>query len=149
MSRRSVLACVALAVAAAAAGCGSNASGTTATHATTPTTAAVAGPVNGPSAQALMICADEAEREIASTLGVQTAKPVVGQWNKPVYSCQYKYANGSMTLSVREFNVATAATSYFAQLRSKLHAATSDAGLGQGTAQAPNGTVIVVKDNKV
>ena len=59
-------------------------------------------PGEGPSTSAKMVCAPEAQQEIAATLGVKTTQGVVGQWKAPVYSCTYRYANGSFALSVRE-----------------------------------------------
>jgi hypothetical protein len=96
-----------------------------------------------------MICADEGQREIASTLGVEPVQPVVGRWRKPVYSCRYAYAGGSMTLSVRELPDVTTATAYYGTLQRRLGASTSDTTLGQGTATTNDGSVLVVKDNKV
>jgi hypothetical protein len=106
-------------------------------------------PGEGPSVSAKMVCAPEAQQEIAATLGVKTTAGVVGQWNAPVYSCTYRYANGSFGLSVRELaDVATAGRD-FKTVSAQYAAKKSDANLGQGTSQAANGTVVVVKDNKV
>jgi hypothetical protein len=89
----------ALALVLVAAGCGSSAAGSS-TASSTSTRATFA--TDSPSKSALMIFADEGRTELASALGVKTVQPVVGSWHRPVYSCTYAYADGSMTLSVRE-----------------------------------------------
>jgi hypothetical protein len=96
-----------------------------------------------------MICGAEGQSELASALGTKTVQPVVGTWRKPVYSCTYAYRGGSMLLSVRELGTTGAAQQYFHARWTQLHAAKSSTELGQGSAQAPNGTFLVVKDDKV
>ena len=128
-----------------ASACGSD----SATSAPTTTTATFAPPGNRPSQSSLMICATEGQTEIAATLGLKPARPVVGTWVKPDYSCTYMYGAGSMRLSVHEADDVAAAKAYYGAQEAKAHATTSNAGLGQGTAVTKDGRVLVVKDNKV
>jgi hypothetical protein len=152
MFRRSWL-LFALAAGVALAGCGGDAAGNQATPSTTatpaPTVPTVDNAANGPSAAAKMICADEAQKDIAATLGAKTTRPVIGQWKRPVYSCTYTYASGVIALSVHESPGVATARDYFDQLSQKLGAKKLNAGLGQGSAQAPNDSVVVIKDDKV
>jgi hypothetical protein len=136
----------ALALVLVAAGCGSSAAGSSAT---TSTNASVHNPTNRPSQSALMVCADEGQTELAAALGTKTARPVVGTWQRPVYSCTYAYPTGSMRLAVRELADAAAAVQYFHARAAELDATKSSTQLGQGSAVAPDGSFLVVKDAKV
>ena len=51
-----------------------------------------------PSAAAKMICAREAQTELAAVLGVHTTQPVVPTWTDHVYSCRYTYNKAVMVL---------------------------------------------------
>jgi hypothetical protein len=134
---------IALAFVAAACGSGSSSS------APTTTTVTITPPGNQPSPSSLMICATEGQTEIAATLGEKPVRPVVGTWAKPDYSCRYAYPEGSMRLSVHEAVDLAAARAFYRAQEAKVHAATSNAGLGQGTATTADGRVLVIKDNKV
>ena len=50
-----------------------------------------------------MVCAPEAQREIAAALGV-TAHVQTPTWSGHVYTCRYMYPNGAFVLSVKELS---------------------------------------------
>ena len=81
--------------AALLAGCGKSSSSTSSTV----TTAAHG---KAPSLTAKMICEPEAEEDIGKAIGVEPTKPVRPTSAQALYSCPYEYANGTMTLSVKE-----------------------------------------------
>ena len=97
-----------------------------------------------------MVCAAEGKQEIAASVGIDTARPLVGSWNDHVYSCDYVYGGGrSMTLSVKELSSASDTTAYFNLLGTKLGRTRALQGLGQGAFQTPNGSTVVRKDYRV
>ena len=51
-----------------------------------------------PSAKARMICADEAQEDLAGVLAVR-AKVTTPTWRHRTYRCTYRYANGSFDIS--------------------------------------------------
>ena len=56
-----------------------------------------------PSASAKMICAHEAQAELAVVLGVHTTQPVVPAWTDHTYSCKYTYHHHAViAVSVKE-----------------------------------------------
>jgi hypothetical protein len=124
-----------------AAACGSGAVATPTTEAPLP-----AGPT--PSKIATMICREEAIQDINAALGV-TAQVSTPTWADHIYSCTYRYPNGSMVLSVKELSSWAQTKAYFAQLGRPMGHARSLRGLGQGATQTTNGSVIVRKDWKV
>jgi hypothetical protein len=66
-----------------------------------------------------------------------------------VYSCNYEYPNGVIKMSVHELKGIPAAQAAFAQLRTQLNGQPSTTVLGQGTFTTANGSIYVVKDNKI
>ena len=106
-----------------------------------------AGP--NPSISAKMVCAPEAQRELANTLGVSTVSPITPTWVDHVYSCRYVYANGAMALSVKEVDNRAQTTAYFDMLGQQLGNTGALNGLGQGAFATTNGDVVVRKDYKV
>ncbi|MGZ4688146.1 MAG: hypothetical protein ACXVKA_01835 [Acidimicrobiia bacterium] len=146
-----------LLVSAAAAGCGSSSPSGTPTSTSRPSTTSssttpdpsVAVPVGAnPSASAVMICADEAQRDIAKALSVPATRVTTPTWVDNVYSCQYVYPTGVITLSVKELSNAAETTAYFDQLRQSLGQKAS-VGLGGGAFHTNNGSLVVRKDYKV
>jgi len=105
-----------------------------------------AGPA--PSTISKMVCSMEAEKELASTLGVSA---VIGRptWIDHLYSCHYTYPNGSFTLSVKELSDWSETYSYFDKLREVLGKTTAITALGQGAYATRNGSIVVRKDWKV
>ncbi len=106
-----------------------------------------AGP--NPSVSAKMVCAKEAQRELANTLGVSTAAPITPTWVDHLYSCRYVYANGAIALSVKEVSNRAQTTAYFDMLGQQLGRTGALNGLGQGAFTTTNGDVVVRKDYKV
>jgi len=139
----------------AAAGCGSSAKpgaggSTTPTQAATGASGHVANPVSkNPSISAKMICEAEVRGEIRDLLGVDTTKPLQPTWSDHVYSCKYVYANGTMTLSVKELANQAETDAYFASLATKLGKTKPIQSLGQGAFVTKNDAAVVRKDYKV
>lgn len=101
-----------------------------------------------PSASAKMVCEPEAINDIAEVLGVKTTQPMKPTWVDHVYSCDYVYPNGTMTLSVKELSNADETTAYFDSLQQKLGKG-QDIQLGQGAFTTRDGSTVVRKDYKV
>ena len=102
-----------------------------------------------PSASAKMICAAEAQAELAAILGVHTTQPVVPTWTDHIYSCRYTYNNALMVLSVKELSNKTETDSYFTSLAHRLGQTQRLWTLGQGAFTTKNLSVVVRKDYKV
>jgi hypothetical protein len=96
-----------------------------------------------------MVCAKEAQKELANTLGVATVSPVTPTWVDHLYSCRYVYGTGFMVLSVKEVLNRTQTTAYFNMLGQRLGRNGALNGLGQGGFATTNGDVVVRKDYKV
>jgi hypothetical protein len=126
------------------AGCSGASSGPT----TSPTTRVPlpAGPT--PSEIAIMVCAKEANKEIALALG-ETASISTPSWSDHRYSCRYSYPKGSFMLSVQELSSEAETTAYFDSLAARLGKTRDLQALGQGAFQTTNGSVVVRKDWKV
>jgi hypothetical protein len=105
-----------------------------------------AGPTPSPISK--MVCSAEAEKELASTLGVYA---VIGRptWINHVYSCHYTYPSGSFTLSVKELSDWSETYSYFDTLSEVLGKTNKVTALGQGAFATRNGSIVVRKDWKV
>jgi hypothetical protein len=135
------------------AGCGSsksNAGSTTTPSTTTPAGGHVAIPVKAtPSISAKMICEEDVRSEIYGLVGVQVTQPLAPSWKDHVYSCKYVYANGTMTLSVKELSDKAQTDAYFASLAHTLHKTKTIQSLGQGAFTTTNQSAVVRKDYKV
>jgi len=95
-----------------------------------------------------MVCAREAQQELAQALGVQAT--VEGRtWIAHRYSCSYVYADGKIGLSVQELSSWNETFAYFRGLGEQLGNTESLADLGQGAFRTDNGDVVVRKDWKV
>jgi len=114
---------------------------------TTVHVAVPAGP--NPSTSARMVCAPGAQRELAGALGVSTVAPITPTWVDHVYSCRYVYADGVITLSVKELSNRAQTTAYYRGLGARLGDTGSLSGLGQGAFTTTNGSAVVRKDYKV
>ncbi len=101
------------------------------------------------SATTKLICSADAQHDIGASLGVTTTQPPVATWIDHEYACDYKYANGSMHLSVKQLANRAATDFYFAQLGTTLGRRLKLDGLGQGAFTTLNHSVVVSKDNKV
>jgi hypothetical protein len=143
--RRPLLASVLVLVLAAALGaCGS--SGGTAASSTT-TTWEPAGP--NPSTSAKMICENEAQVDIAASLGVKASSVTTPTWVGHVYSCTYVYPNARITLSVKEMSTTAETTAYFDAQAKVLGQRPGRVAIGQGAFQTTVGDIVVRKDWKV
>jgi hypothetical protein len=104
-----------------------------------------------PSAKAKMICSEEAQEDIGKAIGVEPTKPVKATWAQNLYSCPYRYAGGTMRLSVRELSDPTNATgAYFLKMQDELGWNQKvPLAFGDGAFATTNGSVVVRKDNMV
>lgn len=107
-----------------------------------------AGPT--PSKIATQVCAPEAQRDIANSLG-ERASVSTPTWDVAthVYSCTYSYPSGSFTISVTELSSWAQTIAYFNGLKVKYGVAQRVPNLGQAAFQAPNGLMFVRKDWKI
>ena len=106
-----------------------------------------AGPT--PSAIAKMVCAPNAQREIAHTLGVH-AVVSPPTWIDHAYSCRYEYPDGAFVLTVKELSSWPQTLAYFAAIGREQGRTTAHVpGLGQGAFQTDNGSMVVRKDWKI
>ena len=92
-----------------------------------------------------MICADEAQEDIAATLGVKPARVSTPTWSGRLYSCNYEYADGVISLSVKELSDAGATTGYFEGLAKDLGQPPGGISLGEGAFATPT-QIVVRKD---
>lgn len=140
LGRRSGLIVVGL---VALAGCGSSSSAKTSAVGTATRT-------DRPTAAARMVCAAEAQKDIAQAIGVQTSKPPTSTWARRTYSCPYTYATGTIALSVKESSGLKPTVGYFDTLARDL-GTVSDVTLAFGDASflATDGSVVVRKDHLV
>ena len=103
-----------------------------------------------PSKSAKMICASEAQEDIAANLGnVKPVSVTTPTWTNSVYSCQYVYPSGVVSLSVKELKDASATKRYFEKLGNALGRRPGKLALGGGGFTALDGSVVVRKDFKV
>ncbi len=101
-----------------------------------------------PSEIARMVCAREAEGEIADLLGTK-ADITAPTWADHRYSCGYRYRAGTMVLSVKELSSWNQTYGYFNGLATTLHRTHPLLGLGQAAFTVRDGSVVVRKDWKV
>jgi len=138
MQRRARLGPAVLAVVLGIAGCGS-------------VTASAESPKpagKSPSTISRMVCAEEAAGEIAQVVAAK-ASVTAPTWADHLYSCGYRYREGTMVLSVKELSSWTQTYAYFDELAETLHKTASVRGLGQGAFVVSDGSVVVRKDWKI
>jgi hypothetical protein len=102
-----------------------------------------------PSKTAKMICAHEAREDLAGVLAEKPTTVTPPTWVDHLYSCNYVYPEGTVTLSVKELDDAAHTTTYFDGLASDLGRLPKRIQLAQGSFETPNGSIVVRKDNKV
>jgi hypothetical protein len=112
-----------------------------------PVNAEPAGP--NPSASAVMVCADEAQKDIAQILGVTATQVTQPTWIDHVYSCKYVYPNGAITVSVKELSTPAETKAYFDQMAQTVGRRPGSVPLGEGAFHTTNGSLVVRKDYKV
>ncbi len=101
-----------------------------------------------PSPISVQVCSRDASSEIDSALGERaTVSPPT--WVDHLYECHYRYASGSMVLSVKELSSWAETYAYFDGLAASLGKSRELQGLGQGAFQTTDGSVVVRKDWKV
>jgi hypothetical protein len=96
-----------------------------------------------------MICAPEARKDIDAGLGVPSTQVTTPTWIDHQYSCQYQFAGGAISTSVKELDSQAATTSYYDGLGQTLGHQPGDLTLGQGAFITTNGSVVARKDWKV
>ncbi len=89
-----------------------------------------------------MICADEAQKEIAATLGVKPIQVSTPIWKKRLYSCDYEYADGVISLRLKELPDAAATTDYFEGLAKDRGQPPGGISLGEGAFATPTELVM-------
>ncbi|ROR46791.1 hypothetical protein [Kitasatospora cineracea] len=128
-------------------GCGSAATPAAAPPPASPSAAAPSsGAPDRPSDATSMICNPYFRQELAGALGTDTTQPLAPTWEKRVYSCEYHYPDGSMTLSVKELPDAATALAQYDGLRGSAGAVTDLNGLGEAAYKRADGTTVVRKD---
>jgi hypothetical protein len=105
--------------------------------------------VDAPSASAKMVCAPEAQIDIANALGSRTTKAVKPTWTDHLYSCQYAYSSGQVVLSVKELGDQQTTVGYFYGLAQRIGKRSDVGGLGQAAFDTSNDSIVVRKDFKV
>jgi hypothetical protein len=106
-----------------------------------------AGP--NPSTSAKMVCAHEAQKELANVLGLSPVSVSAPTWVDHLYSCRYAYPDGAFALSVKELFNKAQTTAYFTTLGTHMGRTGSLTGLGQGAFTTTDGDAVVRKDYKV
>ena len=96
-----------------------------------------------------MVCAGEARRDIAGVLGTKPAVVTKATWIDHLYSCTYRYSNGSFTVSVKQLPNRASTVNYFTELGTTLNRLPDNVPMGDGAFLAPNGSMVVRKDNNV
>jgi hypothetical protein len=145
--RNGIGAVATVAALALAAGCGGAATASAPSSTTTP--AGQVATSDGPSASTRMICSSEAQKDLAATLGLAAVSVSTPTWQAQVYSCDYRYAGGSFTLSVHQAIDRDVAHATFTALGTQLMRRMPLDGLGQAAVTTANGSVLVQKDDDV
>lgn len=102
-----------------------------------------------PSESARMVCAAEAQKDLASALGVASTSVTEPTWADHVYSCRYMYQDGNFALSVKELSDRGGTTAYFTSLRAQLGESERLPGVAQGAFVTSDGSLVLRKDYKV
>ena len=95
-----------------------------------------------------MVCASEAQQELASSLGVTPTQVTTPTWVDHDYSCTYVYPDGSFTLSVKELD-SRGAHGRLLQRARALDGRQAGLALAAGAFVTTNGSVVARKDWKV
>jgi hypothetical protein len=96
-----------------------------------------------------MVCAPEAQLDIANALGAHTIRAVSPSWVDHVYACRYAYRGGEAMLSVKELSDEKATLAYFDSLAQRLGKRSDVGGLGEAAFDSGDDSVVVRKDFKV
>jgi hypothetical protein len=109
----------------------------------------VAGPT--PSATASMVCATEAQGDIASAVGLDAVRVSKPTWDatRHVLSCTYEYAHaGRIVLTVKELSSVDETTSFYDGEAARV-GRTRSLEIGEAAFRTTNGSLVVRKDYKV
>jgi hypothetical protein len=103
-----------------------------------------------PSISAKMVCSAEARDDMDAALGIKATKISKPKWvsEDHIYSCDYIYPRGKITLSVKEMSSGDETTAYYDRVKERYGAKQELKGLGQGAWILSNGDVLVRKDYK-
>ena len=96
-----------------------------------------------------MVCAREAQRDIAGVLAIEPAAVTKPTWRNRLYACTYQYPTGSFTVSVKQLADRPTTIRYFNELGTTLNRLPDDVPMGDGAYLTPNGSMIVRKDDNV
>jgi len=143
VARRSSTVLAAVATAVLLAACGTSTGGTGGQGARAPLPAG-----RVPAEISKMVCAAEAQREMADALGVG-AVVQTPTWVAHRYTCRWTYPDGSFVLSVKELSSWAETYAYFHMLGAELGDTGTVRNLGQGAFTTTNGSVVVRKDWKI
>jgi len=110
-------------------------------------TMAPSSPGTALSEAAKMICTDETRDNIATVLSVTLDLKPVPTWQGGTYSCTYRLPTGTILLSVHESPDAPTAAAYTARQRPSIPDARDLVGLTKIAFGAPNGILVLQKDN--
>ena len=106
-------------------------------------------PLATPTKKAKMVCAGEAQHDIAGVLAIKPVAVTKPTWANQLYSCTYQYPTGSFTVSVKQLADRAATIQYFNALGTTLNRLPDDVPMGDGAFLTANGSMIVRKDNNV
>jgi hypothetical protein len=106
-----------------------------------------AGPDPSPIAQ--MVCQVKAQFQISEALGEQETTVSTPTWVDHLYTCDYRFPQGIVALSVKELSSQAQTLAYFNGLGQQYGNEQPLFGLGQQAFLASNGSVVVRKDWKV
>ena len=101
-----------------------------------------------PSSIAKAICRPKAANLIHDVVG-EAARISTPTWRNHLYSCDYRYAGGTMVLSVKELSSWSQTYRYFDGLGRSMHKTIPILQLGQGAFRVRDGSIVVRKDWKV
>ena len=96
-----------------------------------------------------MVCAPEAQRELARALGVEPTTVTTPTWVDHVYSCQYVYPGGVMPVSVKELSSRAETTAYVNAFQARDGVSEHLKGVAQGAFVTAAGSLVLRKDYKV
>jgi hypothetical protein len=96
-----------------------------------------------------MVCAREAQHDIAGVLAIKPIAVTTPTWTDHLYSCTYRYPSGSFTVSVKQLTDRPSTVNYFTELGTTLNRLPDNVPMGDGAFLAPNGSMVVRKDNNV
>jgi hypothetical protein len=101
-----------------------------------------------PSAKARMICADEAQEDLAGVLAVD-AKVTRPTWRDRIYGCTYRYPSGSFDISVIEFPKIASANADFLRLAADPAVTQPDLHMADGAFVRGDGSIAVRTDRRI